>query len=134
MSVIQEIPAPYFVSLLHEEGSNYFNNKSHAFELKVEGLDRSFFVHLEYLTSQSTFFRDTLANVKEGDLVKIIVPSPETFEPIIEYLYFGNGDKWYDTMSPDNYNDVWENVQHLGLDEKARIICLAYYQNNLAIE
>ncbi|GBC09263.1 hypothetical protein RclHR1_08720006 [Rhizophagus clarus] len=134
MSVVQEVPTPYLVPLLHEEGINYYNNKNHAFELQVEGIDRSFFVHLEYLTSQSTFFRENFANVKEGDLVKISVPSPETFEPIIEYLYFGNGDKWYDTMTPDNYDDVWENVLYLGLDDKARTICSAYYQNNIAKE
>src|SRR5436190_2130124 len=124
------IPAPYFVSLLHEKGQDYFNNKSEAFELRVEGIDRSFFVHLEYLLSQSRFFRENLATVKEGYLVVITVPSPETFEPIIEYLYFGNGDKWYDTMTPDNYYNVWKNVEHLELDDNARTICMAYYQAN----
>ncbi|CAB4443858.1 unnamed protein product [Rhizophagus irregularis] len=130
MSVVEGIPAPYYVTCLHEEGRSYYNNKNHAFELRVNGIDRSFFVHLEYLTSQSTFFRDNCTDVKEGDLVVIDVPSPETFEPIIEYLYFGNGDKWYDTMTIDNYGDVYHNVEYLGLDDNARSICLAFYQAN----
>ncbi|RIA84824.1 hypothetical protein C1645_783308 [Glomus cerebriforme] len=129
---VEGIPAPYLVTFLHDNGSNYFNNKSQAFELRVKGIDRSFFVHLEYLTSQSTFFQENCGNVKEGDLVVISVPSPETFEPILEYLYFGNGDKWYDTMTPENYDDVWENVKYLGLDDKAVSICSAYYDANLA--
>ncbi|RIA92112.1 hypothetical protein C1645_765809 [Glomus cerebriforme] len=126
------IPAPYYIQVLHEKGSNYYNNKSHAFELRVNGIDRSFFVHLEYLISQSKFFEENFATVKEGDLVVINnVPSPETFEPILEYLYFGDGDKWYDTMTPENYSDVWQNVKFLGLDEKAVSICQAYYDANL---
>ena len=133
MSLIEGIPAPYFISVLNEEAQNYFNNKNHAFELRVKGLDRSFFVHLHYLTSQSIFFQEECSAVKEGDLVEIIVPSPETFEPILEYLYFGNGDKWYDTMTPDTYNDILENVEYLGLDNKARSICSAYYQDKLMV-
>ena len=127
---VEGIPASYVVSVLREKAPDYYNNKSHAFELRVEGLNRSFFVHLEYLTSQSKFFRDKCSSVKEGDLVVISVPSPETFEPIIEYLYFGNGEKWYDTMTPDNYYNVWKNVEYLELDDNARTICVAYHQAN----
>jgi len=128
---VEGIPAPYLISFLHERAENYYNNKMDAFELRVKGIERSFFVHLEYLTSQSDFFKENCSNVKEGDLVVISVPSPETFEPIIEYLYFGNGDKWYDTMTPENYYNVWRNVEYLGLDDDARRICSAYYQAHI---
>ena len=128
---IAGIPAPYVISFLHKKGKDYFNNKSNAFELRVKGINKPFFVHLEYLTFQSKFFRESFVTVKEGDLVLITVPSPETFEPILEYLYFGNGDKWYDTITSDNYNDVWENVEYLGLDEKAKTVCLVYYQAHI---
>ena len=131
-SFIEGIPIKYVISELHKSGSKHFNNTSTAdIELHVEGIDRPFWVHKEFLITQSEFFNEYLIDVRKGDLVKITLPSPETFEAILEYLYFGDNDKLYDTMTPDNYREVCENIDFLGLGIEARNICLVFYQNNM---
>ncbi|CAI2175586.1 3047_t:CDS:2, partial [Funneliformis geosporum] len=70
---------------------------------------------MDFLISQSEYFNENLTAVRPGDLVKIILPSPETFESILEYLYIGDDDKLYDYITPDNYQDICNNIDFLGL-------------------
>ncbi|CAI2163041.1 10102_t:CDS:1 [Funneliformis geosporum] len=130
-SSIDGMPIKYLIQKLRKDGPEKFNNPSTAeFELHVEGVDRPFWVHKDFLISQSEFFNENLTAVRPGDLVKIVLPSPETFESILEYLYTGDDDKWYDTITPDNYQDICNNIDFLGLGSEIRNICIAYYQNN----
>jgi hypothetical protein len=129
---IEGIPSTYILEKLHQLGPRYYGDKSTAFaELYVEGLDKPFWVHEEYLVLQSVFFQETLQNVTSGDIITITLPSPGTFEPILQYLYDGEADKWYDTFTPENYQGVWQNIESLGLGIEARAICIAYYQNEI---
>ncbi|POG69431.1 hypothetical protein GLOIN_2v1627621 [Rhizophagus irregularis DAOM 181602=DAOM 197198] len=97
----------------------------------VEGIDKPFWVHEEYLVLQSVFFQETLQNVTSGDIITITLPSPDTFEHILQYLYDGDADKWYDTLTPENYFGVWQNIESLGLGIEARAICLTYYHSEI---
>ncbi|CAG8829314.1 11526_t:CDS:1, partial [Dentiscutata erythropus] len=99
--------------------------------LHVEGIDKPFWVHEEYLVLQSLFFREVFENVSNGDIITITVPSPDTFEPLLEFLYSGDADKWYDTLTVDNYYDVWQNLEYLGLGPAAQAVCLAFYQHEI---
>jgi len=127
--MIDGIPVPYILHQLHQLGPQYFNDKSTAFaELRVEGVDRPFYVHKEYLVLQSSFFKDLFRDVSGGDIVSISVPAPEAFERILEYLYDGDGDKWYESLTTENYYDVWENVEYLRLHPQAKAVCTAFYE------
>jgi len=129
---IDGIPVGYFLSRLHEHGHEFLNDINSAYaELHIQGLSTPFWIHKEYLESQSTFFNRAFKELNRGDKMVIKIPSPEDFEPLLEYLYTGDGDKWYDTMNPDNYYDVWSNVEFFGLGLEARAICIAYYQNEV---
>ncbi|CAG8505756.1 982_t:CDS:1, partial [Acaulospora colombiana] len=106
MAQIDGIPVTYILEKLHQLGTRYFGDKSTAFaELHVEGIDKPFWVHEEYLVLQSLFFREVFENVSSGDVITIRLPSPETFEPLLEFLYSGDADKWYDTLTVENYHD-----------------------------
>nr|CAG8436905.1 11718_t:CDS:1 [Entrophospora candida]CAG8440444.1 11059_t:CDS:1 [Entrophospora candida] len=127
-----EIPVPYLVSKLHEMGSMFYNDPSTAYaELNINE-QRTFFIHKEYLEFQSNYFCDifTKKKVKKGDLIKINLPSPDTFEIILEFFYFGDEDRFYDKLNIDNYYDVMKNVNLLGLSSEIKNICLAFYQDN----
>ncbi|CAH1757553.1 5363_t:CDS:1 [Entrophospora sp. SA101] len=131
--VDEEIPIGYVLDKLHQLGPRYLGDKSTAFaELHIEGIEnKPFWVHKEYLVLQSTFFQQVFNTIKNsGECFTIKIPSPETFEPIFEYLYDGNADKWFDTITVDNCHQVWENVEFLGLSHEARAICLSFIQNN----
>lgn len=132
---IEGVPVTYFLLSLHEQGERHFNNFDTAdAELRVEGLSTPFWVHKDYLILQSPFFREIFrkaSQTSDDSLIVINIPSPETFAPLLEYLYTGNGEKWYDTMDMDNYYDVLLNVDFLGLGTEARAICNAYYQNEV---
>ncbi|CAG8469169.1 9674_t:CDS:2 [Diversispora eburnea] len=120
-AMIDGIPVTYILEKLHQLGTRYFGDKSTAFaELHVEGIDKPFWVHEEYLVLQSLFFREVFENVSNGDIITITVPSPDTFEPLLEFLYSGDADKWYDTLTVDNYYDVWQNLEYLGLGPAAQ--------------
>lgn len=129
---IEGIPSTYILEKLHQLGPRYYGDKSTAFaELYVEGIDKPFWVHEEYLVLQSVFFQETLQNVTSGDIITITLPSPDTFEHILQYLYDGDADKWYDTLTPENYFGVWQNIESLGLGIEARAICLTYYHSEI---
>ncbi|RGB34383.1 hypothetical protein C1646_701958 [Rhizophagus diaphanus] len=132
---IEGVPATYFLFSLREQGERHFNNFDTAdAELHVEGLSTPFWVHKDYLILQSPFFREIFREASQSSddsLIVINIPSPETFAPLLEYLYTGNDEKWYDTMDRNNYYDVWLNVDFLGLGKEARAICFAYYQNEI---
>ncbi|CAG8440889.1 13087_t:CDS:1 [Funneliformis caledonium] len=131
-TAIEGIPSTYILEKLHQLGPRYFGDKSTAFvELYVEGIEKPFWIHEEYLVLQSVFFQESLQNVTSGDVITINVPSPDTFEPILRYLYDGDADKWYDTFTLENYYDVWQNIEFLGLGIEAQAICLAYYQKEV---
>ncbi|CAI2181453.1 649_t:CDS:1 [Funneliformis geosporum] len=132
--LIEGIPTLYIVAKLHEMGSSYFQDKFSAFaELRIEGIDKSFWIHREYLELQSSFFKKVLEQVGQGDMILISLPSPATFEPILEYLYTGNDDKLYDLLNLDNYYDFWQNVVCLGLGSDIRNIILSFSQNEVDI-
>ncbi|RGB43236.1 hypothetical protein C1646_661554 [Rhizophagus diaphanus] len=129
---IEGIPSTYILEKLHQLGPRYYGDKSTAFaELYVEGIDKPFWIHEEYLVLQSVFFQETLQNVTSGDIITITLPSPDTFEHILQYLYDGDADKWYDTLTPENYFGVWQNIESLGLGIEARAICLTYYHSEI---
>ena len=131
-TAIEGIPSTYILEKLHQLGPRYFGDKSTAFvELYVEGIDKPFWVHEEYLVLQSVFFQEIFQNVTSGDVITIAIPSPNTFEPILQYLYDGVADKWYDTFTLENYYQVWQNIEFLGLGIEAQAICLAYYQKEV---
>src|ERR1051325_245730 len=98
--LIDGIPVTYILEKLHLLGSTYYNDKNTAYaELYINSLpNTTFFVHKEYLILQSNFFRQVFERVKNGDCITITLPTaPETFQPILEYLYTGDDDKWYET-------------------------------------
>ncbi|CAB4381363.1 unnamed protein product [Rhizophagus irregularis] len=87
---------------------------------------------LEYLILQSIFFRQIFERVKIGDCITITLPTaPETFQPILEYLYTGDEDKWYDTMTIENWSNIYKNVQFLGLCSEAKAVCMTFYENEI---
>ncbi|CAG8633400.1 34513_t:CDS:1 [Racocetra persica] len=124
------IPDNYALHYLRSIGHEQFNNKETAtVELQLKGFPNDpFYIHREYLVIQSTFFRDLFKNLKQGDLVIIEVPSPETFSDVLEWLYTGNSDKFYDAMTEYNWHEIWENVEFLGLGVEAKTVCMAFYQ------
>ncbi|RIA91872.1 hypothetical protein C1645_766388, partial [Glomus cerebriforme] len=131
-TAIEGIPSTYILEKLHQLGPRYYGDKSTAFaELYVEGIDKPFWIHEEYLVLQSVFFQEALQNVTSGDIITITLPSPNTFEPILQYLYDGDADKWYETFTLENYFGVWQNIESLGLGIEAHAICLTYYQNEV---
>ncbi|CAG8466044.1 9126_t:CDS:1 [Acaulospora colombiana] len=124
----------YLIEKLHLIGYQYYNDKATSFaELRVEGITRRFWVHKEFLVLQSNFFSEIFKNrVKNNnEPITITVPSPGTFESILEYLYDGNDDKWYDTFTPENWHSVWENIKFLGLGAKAHAICISFCENQI---
>ncbi|CAG8489906.1 2046_t:CDS:1 [Ambispora leptoticha] len=130
--LFNEIPIPYFLEKLHQLGPLYLGDKSTAFaELRIEGIDKPFWVHKEYLVLQSLFFCEIFENVNSGDVVTISIPSPDTFEMLLEFLYDGDSEKWYNSITKDNYYNVWQNVEYLGLSPEAKSLCLAFYQNEI---
>ncbi|RIB15203.1 hypothetical protein C2G38_2247791 [Gigaspora rosea] len=130
--LIDGIPVTYILEKLHQLGPRYYGDKLTAFaELHIEGLDKFFYVHEEYLVLQSLFFREVFENVNNGDIITISLPSPETFEPLLEFLYNGDADKWYDTLTVDNYYDVHQNIKYLGLGPAAQAVVLAFYQHEI---
>ncbi|CAI2172074.1 19465_t:CDS:1 [Funneliformis geosporum] len=130
LEYFDDMPQSYLISRLHEQGRDFFNKIESAYaELVVKGLPTPFWIHREYLELQSTFFKDQFQKVKQGSKLIVTVPSPDDFEPLLEYLYTGDGDKWYDSMNEDNWYDVYTNVEFLGLGIEARAICMAFYQN-----
>ena len=82
----------------------------------------------EYLILQSNFFQKVFQNLTNGDVVTIVLPFPQHFESILEYLYDANDDKFYESLEVDNYKKIWENVKYLGLGVKAEAICEAFQQ------
>ncbi|RIA79815.1 hypothetical protein C1645_882492 [Glomus cerebriforme] len=129
---IDDMPAAYFLLKLRENGEHHFNNFNTAdAELRVEGLSTQFWVHKDYLILQSPFFREIFKNATENALIIINVPSPENFAPLLEFLYTGDSEKWYDTINEDNYYDVWLNLEFLGLGTEVKAIFNAYYQNEV---
>lgn len=122
----------YLIEKLHLIGYQYYNDKAtSAAELRVEGITRTFFVHKEFLVLQSNFFYEIFNDKNIGEVINITVPSPGTFESILEYLYDGNEEKWYDTFTPENWHSVWENITFLGLGTKARAICISFCENQI---
>ncbi|CAG8522746.1 12666_t:CDS:1, partial [Acaulospora morrowiae] len=113
----------YLIEKLHLIGYQFYNDKAtSSAELHVEGITRKFWVHKEFLVLQSNYFSEIFNNraKNRGESITITVPSPGTFESILEYLYDGNDDKWYDTFTPENWHSVWENIKFLGLGAKAQ--------------
>ncbi|CAB4440141.1 unnamed protein product [Rhizophagus irregularis] len=62
-----------------------------------------FWVHEEYLVLHPFSFQETLSKCHFWGYITITLPSPDTFEHILQYLYDGDADKWYDTLTPENY-------------------------------
>uniref|UniRef100_A0A1D1YBK6 Inhibitor of Bruton tyrosine kinase n=1 Tax=Anthurium amnicola TaxID=1678845 RepID=A0A1D1YBK6_9ARAE len=132
--LIDGIPVTYILEKLHLLGSSYYNDKKTAFaELHIESLpNTTFFIHKEYLILQSIFFRQIFERVKKGDCITLTLPTaPETFQPILEYLYTGDEDKWYDTMTIENWSNIYKNVQFLGLCAEAKAVCMTFYENEI---
>jgi len=132
--LIDGIPVTYILEKLHLLGPTYYNDKKTAYaELHIESLpNTTFFVHKEYLILQSIFFRQIFERVKIGDCITITLPTaPETFQPILEYLYTGDEDKWYDTMTIENWSNIYKNVQFLGLCSEAKAVCMTFYENEI---
>src|SRR4051794_29671168 len=116
--LIDGIPVTYILEKLHLLGSTFYNDKKSAYaELHINSLpNTTFFVHKEYLILQSIFFRQVFERVKIGDCITITLPfAPETFQPMLEYLYTGDENKWYGTMTKENWSYINKNVQFLGL-------------------
>ena len=76
-------------------------------------------------------FNKIFARVGEGDIILITLPSPSTFEPILEYLYTGGDEKLYDLLNMDNYYEFWQNINHLGLGNDIKGIIFAFVQNEV---
>jgi len=132
--LIDGIPVTYILEKLHLLGPSYYNDKKSAFaELHIDSLpNTTFFVHKEYLILQSIFFRQIFERVKIGDCITLTLPTaPETFQPILEYLYTGDEDKWYDTMTIENWSNIYKNVQFLGLCAEAKAVCMTFYENEI---
>src|SRR2546423_791449 len=132
---IDGMPAAYLLLKLRQHGEEHFNNISTAdTELHVEGIDTPFWVHKDYLVLQSPYFREIFETTRsQNNLIRIDIPSPENFAPLLEYLYTGDGEKWYDSMNSDNFCDVWTIVNLLRLGSEAQAICSAYYQNEFIV-
>ncbi|GBB96045.1 hypothetical protein RclHR1_02670014 [Rhizophagus clarus] len=132
--LVDGIPVTYILEKLHLLGPTYYNDKKTAFaELHIDSLpNTTFFIHKEYLILQSIFFRQIFERVKIGDCITITLPTaPETFQPILEYLYTGDDDKWYDTMTIENWSNIYKNVQFLGLCTEAKAVCMTFYENEI---
>jgi len=132
--LIDGIPVTYILEKLHLLGPTFYNDKETAFaELHINSLpNTTFFVHKEYLILQSIFFRQAFERVKKGDCITITLPTaPETFQPILEYLYTGDDDKWYETMTVENWSSIYKNVQFLGLCAEAKAVCMTFYENEI---
>ncbi|RHZ66603.1 hypothetical protein Glove_306g79 [Diversispora epigaea] len=133
------IPSTYAIRTLHDMGDQYYQDRRTAYaELQIEGLYdnsgklQSFYVHREYLVSQSEYFNKIFNDVgSENSLIKISIPSPDTFEPLLEYLYTGNGDKWYDSLSVDNYTGAYENIVFFGLGKDVMNIWMDFYNSTV---
>ncbi|CAG8656430.1 18472_t:CDS:1, partial [Racocetra persica] len=119
--LIKGIPVTYILEKLHQLGPSYFNDKSTAFaELHIEGNSKFYWVHKEYLVLQSNLFNEIFDNVSNGDVITITLPSPDAFDPILEYFYDGDADKFYDSFTLDNFKSIWENVEYLEMGAEAR--------------
>ncbi|CAG8769655.1 13800_t:CDS:1, partial [Racocetra fulgida] len=119
--LIKGIPATYILEKLHQLGPSYFNDKSTAFaELHIEGNSKFYWVHKEYLVLQSNLFNEIFDNVSNGDVITITLPSPDAFDPILEYFYDGDADKFYDSFTLDNFKSIWENVELHERGDEAR--------------
>ncbi|CAJ0646251.1 3523_t:CDS:1 [Entrophospora sp. SA101] len=128
------IPVSFILQELYHLSPIFYNNKSKcAIQLHITGLPKIFHIHKEYLIFQSICFRKIFETLS-GDIIHLHVPSPETFEWLLEYLYTGNSDKLYDRLRLENYNKVWKNVEFLGLGSDVRAIILAFYQNEIQPE
>ncbi|RIA80817.1 hypothetical protein C1645_791803 [Glomus cerebriforme] len=125
-----DVPINYMIEKLHKLGPVYLNNKSTAdTELHIDGCNNNpFFIHKIYLILQSNFFQEAFKDLTDGDVVTIYLPFPQHFESILEYLYDGNDDKFYETLTVDNYKQIWENVKYLGLGVKANSICETFHE------
>ncbi|RIA90136.1 hypothetical protein C1645_770746 [Glomus cerebriforme] len=135
-TLIDGIPVTFIISKLHQMGPNYLDDKSTSFaELYVDGIERPFWIHKEWLILQSRFFREEVfEKVKShNSIIHIKVPSPENFESLLEFLYDGNADKLYDTLTQDNYYNVWKNIEFLGLGPEIKAVCIAFYQNQVEL-
>ncbi|CAI2167092.1 7183_t:CDS:1 [Funneliformis geosporum] len=132
-ATIDGIPVTFIISKLHQLGPVYLDDKSTSFaELYVNGIERPFWVHKEWLILQSSFFQNIFETIKTNNsIIRITVPSPENFESLLEFLYDGDSDKLYDTLTQDNYYSVWKNIEYLGLGPEIRAICIAFYQNQV---
>src|SRR6266542_4352549 len=134
-SYIDGIPVTFIISKLHQLGPVYLDDKSTSFaELYVNGIERPFWVHKEWLIFQSSFFQSIFENVKSNNsIIHITVPFPENFESLLEFLYDGDSDKLYDTLTQDNYYHVWKNIEYLGLGPEIKAVCIAFYQNQVEL-
>ena len=133
-SLIDGIPVTFIISKLHQLGPNYLHDKSTSFaELYVDGIERPFWIHKEWLILQSSLFKSILEKITPNRIIHIKVPSPENFESLLEFLYDGDADKWYDTLTQDNYYNVWQNIEYLGLGPDIRAVCIAFYQNQVEL-
>jgi hypothetical protein len=132
--LIDGIPVTYILEKLHLLGSTYYNDKNTAYaELRINSLpNTTFFVHKEYLILQSNLFRQAFERVKFSDCITLTLPAaPETFQPILEYLYTGDDNKWYNTMTVENWPNIYKNVQFLGLCIEAKAVCMTFYENEI---
>ncbi|CAH1763133.1 13885_t:CDS:2 [Entrophospora sp. SA101] len=133
LHTIDGIPVTYILEKLRLLGPSYYGDKATAFaELRVQGIDnKPFWIHKEYLVLQSRFFQEILKQITNGDIITIKVPFPETFEMILRFLYDGDGNKWYNSMTKENFFKIWKNVEFLQLGNEAKIVCNAYYEKVL---
>ncbi|CAG8517501.1 13624_t:CDS:1 [Acaulospora colombiana] len=134
LSMIREIPITYVLEKLHELGPQYLNDKSSAHaELHIDGCPKPYYVHKEYLVLQSNFFNVIFnsGDISNGDVITISLPACELFDPILEYFYDGDADKFYDSLNEGNCKRMWENVEYLGMGAEAKAVCLAYFQNEI---
>ncbi|CAH1767055.1 14882_t:CDS:1 [Entrophospora sp. SA101] len=130
--MIDDIPVTYILEKLRLLGPSYYSDKATAFaELRVQGIDKPFWIHKEYLVLQSRFFQEVFKQITNGDVITIKVPFPEVFEIILKFLYDGDGNKWYGSMTKENFFKIWRNVEFLQLGNEAKAVCNAYYVNVL---
>src|ERR1044072_8836356 len=75
-SLIDGIPVTFIISKLHQLGPNYLDDKSTSFaELYVDGIERPFWIHKEWLILQSSLFKDIFEKVKSNNsIIHIRVP------------------------------------------------------------
>jgi hypothetical protein len=120
-NLLQLIPDNYILEKLHQLGPSYYNDKPTAdIELRIYNYDRPFFVHIDYLIRQSSFFQKVFENLSINidvnlavDVITIHLPFPQHFEPILKYLYDGNDDQFYEILTIDNYQKIRENIEYL---------------------